>query len=221
MSLSRFLAAFALSTLMLGACSEPPEPTINLYRAIHGGDLDQIKRHIYWGTDINQTAPEGEKPLHVAARRGRVIIARELLRSGADPNAENRAGQTPLRVALGEGKTQVAGVLLQEGAADNPQELLFSLVRDGVDDRDSLGLLIGRGADVNAKDGDGSTPLQVAVRADNRLLTKRLIGFGADVNIPDSEGRTPLSIAAENGNRHILDLLLRFGARAEPSESAQ
>lgn len=221
MFLARILALFALSALMLGACSEPPQPTINLYRAIHGGDLDQIKRHIYWGTDINQADPQGNKPLHVAARRGRVIIARELLRNGADPNAENRAGHTPLRVALTEGKTQVAGVLLQEGAADSAQELFFSLVRDGVDDRDSLELLIGRGVDVNARDAEGVAPLQVAVRDNKRLLAKRLIDLGADVDVPDNDGQTPLSIATENGNRHIVDLLLQFGARAQPAESAQ
>jgi ankyrin repeat protein len=221
MSLARILATFALSTLLLSACSEPPKPSINLYRAIHGGDLDQIKRHIYWGTDINQADPQGDKPLHVAARRGRVIIARELLKNGADPNTENQAGQTPLQVALKEGKTQLAAVLIQEGATDDPQELLISLVQEGVDDRDSLELLTGRGADVNAKDPNSLTPLHIAVRDGQRLLTKRLIDLGADVNAADNDGRTPLSIATENGNRHIIDLLVRFGARADPTDSAQ
>lgn len=220
MSVARILAAFALSALLLGACSEPPDPTINLYRAIQGGDLDQIKRHIFWGTDINQSDPQGEKPLHVAARRGRVIIARELLKNGADPNATNQAGETPLQVALIEGKTQLASVLIQEGATDNPQELLFTLVRAGVDDRDSLELLNGQGADVNAKDQAGVTPLHIAVGNGGRLLTKRLIDLGANVNSADNEGKTPLSIAAEQGDQHIIDLLVRFGARAEPTESA-
>jgi len=221
MLIARILAALTLSALLLGACSEPPEPTISLYRAIQGGDLDQIKRHVYWGTDINQLDPQGDRPLHAAARRGRVIIARELLKNGADPNAANQAGQTPLLVALTEGKTQLAEVLIQEGATDDPQELLFTLVRAGVDDRDSLELLTGRGADVNAKNGDGSAPLHIAVGDGARVLTKRLIDLGADVDALDDAGRTPLSIATENGNRHIIDLLVRSGARAEPPTSAQ
>ena len=221
MSLPKILAALTFTAVLSGACSQPPQPTINLYRAIHAGDLDQIKRHIYWGTDINQADPQGDRPLHVAARHGRVVIARELLKSGADPNAKNRTGQTPLQVALAEGKTQLAGVLIQEGAADDPQELLFTLVRDGVDDRDSLELLTAHGADVNAMDRDGVAPLHVAVSDERRLLTKRLIDLGADVNAPDKRGRTPLAIATENGNRHIIDLLVRYGARAEPNTSAQ
>jgi cytohesin len=119
------------------------------------------------------------------------------------------------------GKTQLAGVLIEEGATDDPQELLFTLVRAGVDDRDSLELLTASGADVNVKDQDGFTPLHIAVGDGRRLLTKRLIDLGADVNVPDSEGRTALSISSETGNRHIIDMLVRSGARAEPKAAAQ
>jgi len=220
MSLLRVLAALVLSALLLCACSKPPPPTINLYRAIHSGDLDQIKRHIYWGTDINQADPQGENPLHVAARRGRLVIARELLENGADPNARNRAGETPVQVALAEGKTQIASVLFEEGAADDPQELLFILVRAGVDDRDTLDLLMQHGAEIDTKDQSGVTPLQIAIGDGRRLLTKRLIDLGADVNVRDDGGRTPLAIAIEKGDRHIIDLLERFGARAESVKPA-
>jgi len=212
----RILAALVLSVLLLGACGEPPPPTINLYRAVQGGDLDQIKRHIHWGTDIDRADPRGERPLHAAARRGRLIIARELLENGADPNAMNRAGETPLHIALVAGKTQLAEVLLAAGATDDPQALLFILVRAGVDDRDSLAFLTERGADIDAQDQAGVAPLHIAVGDGRRLLTKRLIDLGADMDAPDAGGRTSLSIATENGNRPIIDLLERFGAQAEP-----
>jgi ankyrin repeat protein len=220
MPLARILVVLAVSAVQLGACSEPPRPTINLYRAIQGGDLDQIRRHIYWGTDINQADPQGEKPLHVAARQGRVIIARELLNSGADPNVRNQAGESPLQIALSEGKTQLAGVLLAQGATDDLQELLFVLVRTGVDDRDSLEFLIGQGADVNGKDESGLAPLHIAVLDGARLLTKRLIDLGADVNVAEDSGKTPLFIAIERRDQHIIDLLRRSGARAQPAGPA-
>jgi len=221
MSLVRVPTALVLAILLLAACGEPPPPTINLYRAIQGGDLDQIKRHIYWGTDIDQADPRGEPPLHVAVRRGRLIIARELLKNGADPNATNRAGETPLQIALVAGKTQLADMLLEAGATDDPQTLLFVLVRAGVDDRDSLAFLTQRGADVDAKDQSGTPPLHIAVGDGQRLLAKRLIDFGANVDAPGGGGRTPLSIAIKNGNRPIINLLERFGARAEPTTSTR
>jgi len=221
MSLVRISAALVLSALLLAACGEPPPPTINLYRAVQGGDLDQVKRHIYWGTDIGRADPGGESPLHTAIRRGRLTIARVLLKKGADPNATNRAGETPLQVALVAGRTRLADLLLEAGATDDPQALLSVLVQAGVDDRDSLAFLTGRGADVDAGDQSGAAPLHIAVGDGRRLLTKRLIDLGANLDAPDGGGRTPLSIAIENGNRPIIDLLERFGARAGPMTSTR
>lgn len=209
------LLIVAMAALILVACNEPARPTINLYRAVHAGDLDQIKRHLYWGTDVNQADPQGEMPLHVAARRGRVVSTRELLKHGADVNAENRTGETPLYAALANGKTQVARVLVGGGAADEPQVLFFHLVGQGVDDRDSLDFLTKLGTDINARNEDGDTALHLAVRNERLLLSTRLIDQGADVNLPDKEGRTPLALARANNNRNIIALLERFGAAAE------
>jgi uncharacterized protein len=217
----RVALGIALLSLTLGACNERPHPTINLYRAVQSGDLDQIKRHLYWGTDINQPDPDGDLPLHVAARRGRVVIARELLDHGAAVNAKNSRGQTALYLALANGKTQVAQVLLDAGAADDPQRLLFALVKAGVTDRDALGLLVRRNADVNARNTAGETPLHVAAASGSVLLVKRLIDQGADVNLPDSSGRTPLAIATERNDRDILALLEQFGARKAPTAPAR
>jgi ankyrin repeat protein len=211
----RLPAWLVVAALLVSACSEPQKPTINLYRAIHAGDLDQIKRHLYWGTDVNRPGADGDYPLHVAARTGRVIIARELLEQEADVNARNAAGQTPLQVALAEGKTQLAGVLVEAGAADDLQGLLFLLAQSGVSDRDSLEFLASRGVDVNARNDAGATPLHLAVSNNRLLVAKRLIGLGADVNATDGDGRTPLAIATAEGRADIVALLEPFGARLD------
>lgn len=211
----RMLACLLAAALLLAACEKPQEPTINLYRAIHIGDLDQIKRHIFWGTDVNQPGPDGDYPLHVAARRGRVVITRELLRAGARIDVTDREGRTPLHTALAEGKRQVAEVLFQEGAEQSPQDLLHALVRSGVSDRDSLRLLVAQGADVNALGTDGKAPLHLAAEQGAHLLAKRLIDLGANVNLPDAEGRTPLTIARTLGHWDTVSVLEGFGAVAE------
>lgn len=218
MSVLRPLAYLVIAGLLLSACSEPERPTINLYRAIHAGDLDQIKRHLYWGTDIDQAGADGDYPLHVAARRGRVVIAHELLKHGSDVNARNRAGRTPLQVALLEGKTQLANALIEKGAEGDPQALLFMLAESGASDRDSLELVIRQGANLNATNDVGATALHVAISHGRLLAVKRLVALGADVNAVDGDERTPLAIAIADDQRDIAALLEPYGARLEAVE---
>ena len=207
--------------LALVACTEPSPPTVGLDRAVRVGDLDQIKRHIHWGSDLDQPNAEGDPPLHVAARDGRVAIARELIRRGADVERQNALGATPLAVALANGRTQVAMLLVLEGATLDAQAMLFDLTRAGVIDRDALDFLIGRGARLDQPDGSGDTALHIAIRQGHLVTVRRLIIAGVDVNHPDGAGRLPLRIARESAPgpdaRFIISTLERSGGRADPN----
>lgn len=203
-----------LSSLGLSGCGEPARPTVNLDRAVDIGDLDQLRRHLYWGTDINRPNADGDYPLHVAASAGRVTIARELARNGARLEARDASDRTPLETALYHGRTRVAEMLVRQGAAFDPQAMLFSLIRQGVSSRDALSFLTHRGADLDAFDEDGLAPLHRAIEQGRLDQTTRLIRAGVDINLPDRQGRTPLAIAQAKGQREIIALLKQFGARS-------
>ncbi len=212
LKVDKIILLFLVLSLFFAGCAEPDPPSISLYRAVHAGDLDQLDRHIHWGADLNEPNPDGEMPLHVAARQGRVAITRLLIRHGADPNIANKEGRTPIYVALMAGRTQVAALLLQHDAALDADGLLHDVARNGIADRDVVEFLIRQGGDVNNVDASGNTPLHTAVDRGYRVVSKFLIGRGADVNALNQKGDPPLKLAMENKNADLVDLLKRNGA---------
>lgn len=88
-------------------------------------------------------------------------------------------------------------LLIDKGADINSgtwTALLYGAVRHGR--KDVAELLVARGADINAKDKEGHTPLYIAVHHDYKVA-ELLIDKGADGNIKTESGQTLLQLAQE------------------------
>ncbi|KAF5860607.1 hypothetical protein ETB97_001311 [Aspergillus alliaceus] len=72
-------------------------------------------------------------------------------------------------------------------------------------------LLLDRGADPNAIDGEGSTVLHTAVRAGHHTIVRELLRYNADPSSVDAAGWLPLHYAAEAGDENCLRALLQTG----------
>ena len=79
-------------------------------------------------------------------------------------------------------------------------------------------LLIANGADVNAKDDDGWTPLYFGVAVGDKESVELLIGKGADVNAKEVDGWTPLFFAAGEGHKEVVELLIAEGANVNAKD---
>ena len=73
-------------------------------------------------------------------------------------------------------------------------------------------LSLAEGADVDAKDKDGQTPLGWAARNGHEAVVQQLLGKGADVDAKDKDSRTPLWWAAGIGHKAVVQQLLGKGA---------
>jgi len=80
-------------------------------------------------------------------------------------------------------------------------------------------LLISNGADVNAKDSTGYTPLMYAIWSEKTETAKLLINNGADVNAKDSTGYTPLMYAIWSEKTEMAKLLISNGADVNAKDS--
>ena len=156
------------------------------------GSLGRVGKELY------------EVPLALAARHGNLEVVRYLLGKGANVDLASRDGLPPLHSAIHYGQPDIVRVLIAAGADVNLPESpdkVTPLLRavsplDGKEHAaEMVRELVRAGANVNAADSDGNTPLLGAVNSGNAEVVSLLLAAGADIHRPDSEGDSPLASA--------------------------
>jgi len=203
--------AIALAA-MVGGCGKPDRPTVNLYLTLERGDLDQLKRHVAWDTDVLSPLPDGRTPLQIAAADGREVFVELLLEAGADPEARGADGHNAMETALINGRIQVATLLAPRKKPIDANALLLVLAQHGTRDRDALAFVLQRGANLSTRGPDGDTPLLIAARRNDRVFVRHLLDRGADPFVTDAQGKSALAVAEELGHEDVARLLRGQGA---------
>ncbi len=80
--------------------------------------------------------------------------------------------------------------------------------------------LTAKGANVNARNGRGATPLQIAVGMGFTEGAELLLQQGARVDEPDAAGETPLISAVHRRDTGLMRLLLKAGASADRADNS-
>jgi ankyrin repeat protein len=80
--------------------------------------------------------------------------------------------------------------------------------------------LVGKGANVNARDSKGMTPLVVAVNYNFVEGAEFLIGQSARLDESNNAGETPLITAVHNHNLDIMRVLLTAGADPDRADNS-
>lgn len=93
---------------------------------------------------------------------------------------------------------------------ENKTALHFAVARSGAA---MVKLLLELGADPNARDSGGETPLSMAAFRGRADCVRELLAAKADVNARSKAGWTPLMAAASEGHAEVVRLLLKAGAR--------
>ena len=177
-----------------------------------------VRRLLEAGADVSiHATDDGRTALHWSAGEGHEGMVSVLLQSGADKDALDIARQTPLMWAAKEGHISITDKLLEAGAdlniraAENGSTALHIAAMEG-HERDVCALLL-RGAEKDALDYTGQTPLLCAARKGHLPVVEKLLEAGADLRLHTSTAsRTALHWSASEGHEAILSVLLIRGA---------
>ena len=124
---------------------------------------------------VDATAPDGHTPLGLAAFFGRASTVKLLLAQGADPAraSNNEMRVQPLHAAVAGRNAECVQAILDAGAEPNARQQV------------------------------GYTPLMGAASAGREDLADLLLAHGADRSLRSEDGKTAAAVASEHGHEGL------------------
>ena len=147
------------------------------------GDLPSLALLINRGADIDKATHNRSHPLNIAICSKHDACVRLLMGSSTNLNYQDIHGWTPLIWCCYRGVS-----------VDIVEQLILN------------------GADIDACDIHGQTPLQMASRGNHVQHVRCLISHGADLNKKNINGNSPLSHAIQQSNIQVIQILLQYNA---------
>ncbi|KAK1982239.1 hypothetical protein LZ30DRAFT_749502 [Colletotrichum cereale] len=160
------------------------------------------------GANVNCTANNGETALLTAVAAQQIHLLQELIDFGADVKISNINGINALSKWIEtfrdscrpEDLIPHAMKMLHRGtsatgAYTRGLTILHLICKSDSQDRRSIDFarqVLSYGADVNARDNEGRTPILLAAEQGNSFLVDTLLKDGAHPNLEDKHGSTPL-----------------------------
>ncbi|VUC26312.1 unnamed protein product [Clonostachys rosea] len=189
-----------------------------LHEAVKAGHCDAVELLASHGADVNTREDvRGHRPLHtVSLYNGKLEMAKLLVRLGSDVTALSAGGRNALWMSRSaRDKRELTEFLLAQGAKFVKDEIGNTPLHDAVGLRCPAvaELMLDHGADVNAPNKDGVTPIHRAAEVDRDDKTiKLLIDRGADISAENNRGETALGIGIMIQPLEVIELLLKKGA---------
>ncbi|XP_037435672.1 ankyrin repeat-containing protein At2g01680-like [Triticum dicoccoides] len=228
-------AVRAITTRCRDASAAGPSSQNALHAAVFQGS-EMVSLLLEWkpcGPSLASQADDtGSTPLHFASSDGDRSVVGAIL-SATPPCAvrvRDSGGLSALHVAAGMGHAHVAMALMDacpdaaELQDDSGGTFLHAAARGGHSEVVRLAIkkpMLGGGGLLNTQDGDGNTPLHLAVAAREPAIAEALLWTGqVRADVTNNDGHTPLDLAARSTDFYsmvsLVVTLTAFGAQFRP-----
>jgi ankyrin repeat protein len=210
-----------------------------LIAAASQGTAELVRLMIAKGADVNAADSRGHTPLIEAANAGDEETALLLLQAGANPDVPDRFGLTPLTMAAAKGNVRFIKALLERKAdpntVSNPESdepvkhgpiaigLITPLMMAAVSgSSEAVEILLNAGANVNAQDVRGMTPLMLAIATDhpNETAIRMILAKQPAMDVKSKDGETALDWAAKFRVPSIMAQVSEASQGMEPAKRA-
>ena len=178
-----------------------------------------VEKFITMGIDVSSTDQASKNAaLMKAIESGNLVAVKALVAYGADVNATvKRSGSVEIcPVLLALRNSEILEFLIVAGADINvkfgEKKTLLHIAAQNEDTFESLAVLLKNGANVNATDLYGKTPLHLSIMLYSQENTFTLLEYGANIHALDHERWKPLHRAYKRYNLDLLKKMIELGA---------
>ncbi|MCW7463709.1 ankyrin repeat domain-containing protein [Leptospira limi] len=191
-----------------------------LHKAVIQSDLDQVKRIVSSGANLETKDKNGETALFYALDKNRINIARFLIQKKANVNVFNLHGRHIVHPAIKNNQYDLIKLMLDYGLNPNfdgsgPTTLTLT-ANVNPNNFKCVRLFVEQGVNINALDKNHYSALMYLTMIENPNLeiVSYMISKKADVNAKDSSGRSILRLLIEKRSQNLalVKLLLKKGA---------
>ena len=174
----KYVAYLIVATVVISANAGAYE---DFYQAVGRDDERTVSQLLQRGFDPNSRSPEGQTGLHLALRDTSPRVADTLwAHPGLDVNALNAAGESPLMMAALRGDLAWAQRLIDRGARlEVPGWTPLHYAATGPETK-MVALLLDKGAAIEARSPNKTTPLMMASRYGPESSVDLLLARGAN-----------------------------------------
>ena len=191
-----------------------------LHIAIKNNREEVIELLLAQGVDIHKHNNTGSTPLHLAVKESDLQTVRMLLSQGADMHIPDDQGFFPIHIAVENRNVDMIKLLMEYGESlssdsDGIQPIHVAIQSKNEGYSEFIKFLLNNGADINAKNHSGETPLHMAVKTGSMERIDFLLDNGADIRAKDNRKNTPLHHLMNSDNEDklwILDLFIQYKA---------